>query len=167
MIRILAISGSLRDRSSNTSLLRRLASDPPPGFEVDLYEGVGALPHFNSDIEENAPPDIVLDLRRRLGTADALVICSPEYAHGVPGSLKNALDWLVGGAEMIDKNVVLINLAPWSTYAQASLRETITIMSAHVIADVPIDVKHWADEQVAAAVRSVFAIIGEASQRPG
>src|SRR4051812_26955392 len=93
-IGILAISGSLRARSSNTDVLRALKIVAAPDFSVSLYDGLGELPFFNPDLE-NEPdglPPTVQDLRAQVSKADALVICSPEYAHGVPGALKNALD---------------------------------------------------------------------------
>lgn len=154
---ILAISGSLRAKSSNTALLQKLQTLAP--HEVEIYRGLGDLPHFNPDVEEVAPPALARDLRARVGAADALVISSPEYAHGVPGTLKNALDWLVGGPEMIDKRVVLINAAPWSMHAQASLKETIRTMSANVVADVAIDFKHSPDQEITAALREVLNVI--------
>ncbi len=163
-MRILAISGSLRAKSSTTRLLAKLASMTP---NVDLYDHLADLPHFNPDVEEVAPPPIALDLRARVGAADALVISSPEYAHGVPGCMKNALDWLVGGPEMIDKPVVLINAAPWSSHAQASLKETIRTMSALVIADVDIDVKHLDDSAITSALNSILSRLEtQLSSRP-
>lgn len=97
-MRILAISGSLRARSSNTELLRAAALVANPSWTFDFYDGLGALPHFNPDLdfEGATPPAAVADLRARIAAADALLICSPEYAHGVAGSMKNALDWMVG-----------------------------------------------------------------------
>ena len=93
-MRILAISGSLRSRSTNTELLVALASLAPADVVVELYDGLDRLPHFNPDLEATEP-EAVMDLKRRLASADGLVISSPDYARGVPGSLKNALDWLV------------------------------------------------------------------------
>lgn len=152
---ILAISGSLRAQSSNTALLERLRALAPA--EIEIYDGLADLPHFNPDVEEVAPPPIALELRACVGAADALVISSPEYAHGVPGTLKNALDWLVGGPEMVNKRVVLINAAPWSTHAQASLKETIRTMSANVIADIAIDFKHASEQELTRALRDVLS----------
>src|SRR5271165_5402171 len=93
-MRILAISGSLRSTSSNTAVLRAARTVAPSGVDIIIYEGLGALPHFNPDLDGNKPPQSVLELRYEVGLADALLISSPEYAHGVPGCLKNALDWL-------------------------------------------------------------------------
>jgi chromate reductase len=138
-MKILAIPGSLRAVSSNTSLLRAAAALAPTGMEVVLYGGLGDLPHFNPDIEGAEPP-AVIDLWRRVREADGLLISSPEYAHGVPGAMKNALDWLVGGDEFIRKPVALLNASPRATHAQASLAETITTMSGRIVAEASIAV---------------------------
>ena len=132
-LNILAISGSLRARSSNTSLLRLAASVAPRDVHVELYDGLATLPHFNPDDDLDAPPPPVLELRRRVGLADGLLFCSPEYAHGVPGALKNALDWLVASVERPGKPVASLNASPLSTYAQASLLETLTVMSTRIV----------------------------------
>ena len=94
-IHILAISGSLRAASSNTTVLHALAALAPDGMLITLYDQLDSLPYFNPDLdhEGDTPPASVADLRTQVGRADGLVICSPAYAHGVPGVLKNALDW--------------------------------------------------------------------------
>ncbi|MEA2693712.1 MAG: hypothetical protein QOJ16_3099 [Acidobacteriota bacterium] len=137
-MRILAISGSLRAVSSNTALLRAAATLAPAGVEVALYGGLGDLPHFNPDLED-AEPLSVTDLRDQVRTADGLLISSPEYAHGVPGVLKNALDWLVGGSEIVGKPIALWNAAPRATHAQASLAETLRTMSTRIVPEASID----------------------------
>lgn len=129
---ILAISGSLRRASSNTTLLRAAAVLAQEGVEITLYDGLGDLPHFNPDLEGSEPPS-VLDFRARLQAADGVLISSPEYAHGVPGVLKNALDWVVGSGEFVEKPTALLNASPRSTYAQASLTETLTVMTARLV----------------------------------
>ena len=134
---ILAISGSLRRSSSNTTLLRAAALLAPEGVDIILYEGVGDLPAFNPDIEETGLP-AVRDFQARLKSAVAVLISSPEYAHGVPGSLKNALDWVVGSGELVDKPVALLNASPYSKFAVASLTETLTVMSAKLIPDASV-----------------------------
>jgi len=133
MIRILAISGSLRRSSSNTSLLRAVANLAPKGIEITLYDRLADLPHFNPDLE-GSEPSAVLDFRAQLKRSDGVLISSPEYAHGVPGVLKNALDWVVESGELVDKPAAMLNTSAMATYAQASLKETITVMSGHVIA---------------------------------
>ena len=134
-MRLVAISGSLRARSSNGELLRALARVAAPSIDVAMYEGLAELPHFNPDLDQEGMilPPAVQHLRRTIGGADGLVISSPEYAHGVPGSLKNALDWLVSGPEMVYKPIALLNPSPRSVHAQASLAETLRTMSTTLV----------------------------------
>lgn len=144
-MRILAISGSLRARSSNTELLRAAALVAGPSIEFVFYGGLAGLPHFNPDldVEGSTPPEAVRQLRAQVAEADALLICSPEYAHGVAGSLKNALDWLVSDAEMVGKPVGLLNASARSLVAHAALSETLRTMSTALVPDativVPLD----------------------------
>ncbi|MEU6074767.1 NADPH-dependent FMN reductase [Micromonospora sp. NPDC047074] len=89
---VLAISGSLRDASFNTALIRAAQRLAPPRLTIERYEGLRAIPPFNEDVEAE-PPASVVDLRERIAAADALLVATPEYNYGVPGVLKNALDW--------------------------------------------------------------------------
>ena len=134
-MRLLAISGSLRAQSSNGELVRALTTLAAPAIHVELYAGLADLPAFNPDLDEEGmtPPPAVQTLRRAVADADGLVISSPEYAHGVPGALKNALDWLVSGPEMVYKPVGLLNASPRSVHAQQSLAETLRTMSATLV----------------------------------
>ncbi len=138
-MKILAISGSLRAASLNTSLLRAIARIAPSGIDVVLYRGIGELPLFNPDIESTNPPSVV-NLRNQIIAADALLIASPEYAHGVTGVIKNALDWMVGNESFVHKPVALLNASPRATHAQAALRETLSVMSSWIIDDASITV---------------------------
>lgn len=133
--RILAISGSLRARSSNTELLRAAASIAAPIAEIVLYQGLDTLPYFNPDMDQEGSdlPAPVKKLRAEIEASHGIVISSPEYAHGVPGSLKNALDWLVSGPEMVNKPVGLLNASARSVHAHAALAETLRTMSANVV----------------------------------
>src|SRR4051794_38851662 len=132
-IRILAISGSLRAASSNRAVVEAARLLAPAGVEVAIYGGLGELPHFNPDVEMGELPPAVVALRAAVGNADALLVSSPEYAHGVPGSMKNALDWLVGGPEFVGKPVALVNASPRSVHAQAQLAETVATMSGVLV----------------------------------
>ena len=113
-LRMVAISGSLRLASSNTTVLHALQAIAPASVIVSLYDGLGNLPYFNPDLdgESDTPPPPVGQLRTQIGQADGLLISSPEYAHGVPGVLKNALDWLVSSLEFPRKPVALLNIYP-------------------------------------------------------
>jgi len=153
MIKILAISGSLRSKSSNTTLLLAAAMLAPAGAFFAQYAGLGDLPHFNPDLE-GMEGDAVLEFRRELQESDAVLICSPEYAHGVPGALKNALDWIVGSGELVDKPVALVNASPRSTYAHASLMETITVMSACLVEEACVTLPLWDKSMDALGVSS-------------
>lgn len=152
MFRLLAISGSLRAQSTNTELLRAAALSAPAGVTVILYDGLATLPHFNPDVEDDALPDTVVALRRALAAADAVIISTPEYAHGLPGALKNALDWLVGGPEMVGKRVALWHASTWSTFAPAQLAEILRTMSAAVIEEASVTInlrgRSWEATQI-------------------
>ena len=128
----LAISGSLRAASLNSALLRATARLAPPGIAVQLFQGLGELPLFNPDIEDTDPLSVAI-LRSQIIAADALIIASPEYAHGITGVLKNALDWLVSSEAFVNKPVALFNASPLSVHAHTSLREIVTVMSARVV----------------------------------
>jgi chromate reductase, NAD(P)H dehydrogenase (quinone) len=138
--RVLGISGSLRSASSNSALVSAAAQLAPVGVEVAIYRDLAGIPPFNPDLDTDAAPAAVFELRAALQACDALLISSPEYAHGVPGVLKNALDWVVGSGELIDKPIALINASTRATHAHASLRETLTTMSGRVIGDASITV---------------------------
>ncbi len=128
---VLALSGSLRAASENTRLLRAAAHLAPRGIEVTVYGGLGDLPLFNPDIEFPGPAAVAA-LRNAINAADAVIIASPEYAHGVSGVIKNALDWMVGNESFVNKPVALLNAAPRARHAWLALRETVTMMSARV-----------------------------------
>ncbi len=172
-IRVLAISGSLRARSSNRELLRAAESIGGVAFAFDHLESLDQLPHFNPDldIEGAVPPAAVDALRRTVGAADVLLISSPEYAHGVPGSLKNALDWLVSGPEMVGKPFALLNASGRSHFAHASIAETLRTMSALPVSGgdvvVPIDGRRLtadaivADAELASIIRGALGAIAD------
>ena len=167
-MRILAISGSLRASSSNTALLQTAVALAPPDVEVVLFDRRGDLPHFNPDLDGATAPQAVSVWRSKIRDADGVVFSVPEYAHGVPGVLKNGLDWVVGSGEFVGKPFTLFNASPRSTYAQASLTETLTVMSAKVVPEASVtlqllgravsDSQIVADPAMAAAVRSALEV---------
>ena len=134
-MRVLAISGSLRKGSTNTAALEALARLAPDGVKVLVYRDLARLPPFNpdDDVEDAPKPEPVETLRRLVGASDAIVIAAPEYAHGVPGVLKNALDWLVASDTFAGKSVALINASPRAFHAQAALREILATMAARFV----------------------------------
>lgn len=134
-MRILAISGSLRASSTNTALVRAIVALAPPHMEIIIYDGLADLPHFSPDLDDDNAPPSVKDLRNQLQAADGVLICTPEYAFGVPGSLKNMLDWTVSSGDLWDKPVAAISASPlWSggDKAHASLLLTLKALGANV-----------------------------------
>jgi chromate reductase, NAD(P)H dehydrogenase (quinone) len=132
-MKIVAISGSLRAASHNTAVLVAAQRLAPPDVAIELFDGIGRLPFFNSDLEAENLPEEVATFRKLIGDADGVLISSPEYARGVSGMMKNALDWLVGSHEFPGKPVALINTSPRATHALAALTLTLETMSANLI----------------------------------
>ncbi|WP_420148707.1 NADPH-dependent FMN reductase [Spirosoma sp.] len=130
---ILAISGSLRPTSTNTALLRALADQAPDNVAVTLYNDLDELPHFSPERDHANTSEPVHRLRTLIRHADAVIICTPEYIHGIPGVLKNMLDWLASSGEFVGKSVGVISASPSDTggsRAHASLSYTLSVLTA-------------------------------------
>jgi NAD(P)H-dependent FMN reductase len=170
-LQVLALCGSLRQASINAALLRAAARLAPAGMTIAMYPQLGDLPLFNPDLEA-ADPAPVRHLRERLLVADAVLIASPEYAHGVTGVMKNALDWMVGNESFVNKPVALWNASPMSLHAPASLKEIVSVMSAVIIESASVTVPLRgarldedgivAHPSVAPALRQALAALGVA-----
>lgn len=141
-MRILGISGSLQRKSSNAYLLEVAASSLPAGVTFQLFDGLRDLPLFDPDIEkEGDAPATVTALRRAISESDALLIASPEYGHSLPGSLKNAIDWLIGSGELEGKLVAITAAVPIKERGQRglqALRDTLGAVSARIVGGEPI-----------------------------
>jgi NAD(P)H-dependent FMN reductase len=137
-VRILGISGSVRRLSTNRAVIAAATQLAPSGAEVTTFDGLLPIPAFNPDVRDSEITPAVHALRCAIDLCDAVIISSPEYAHGVPGALKNALDWLVGSGEFIDKPVAVINASSRASYAWASLVETLRTMSATIVEEASI-----------------------------
>jgi chromate reductase, NAD(P)H dehydrogenase (quinone) len=149
-MRVLGISGSLREGSHNTALLRAAGRVAPTGMVLELYDGLESLPHYNQDRDADVPPAEVTELRRLIERADALLISTPEYNGSIPGALKDALDWASrprGDAALLNKPVAVIGAsisdygAMWS---QDQLRRALGIAGARVL-DVELPVGRAAE----------------------
>lgn len=159
-IRILAISGSLRAGSSNNIIVKIVAGMLAPGIEFIVYNGLAAIPAFD-DTESKA----VDDFRKQIREADGIFICTPEYAFGVPGALKNALDWTVSTGDFDKKPVALVTASSVGDKGHASLLHTLTALSAHIAPDAALlisfvraklnDKGEFKDMATAQAVQSV------------
>ena len=131
----LAISGSLRAASTNTLLLQATASLTPPGVTITLYDGLDTLPHFSPERDKDPAPEPVLALRAQLHRADVVLICTPEYIHGMPGVLKNMLDWIASSGEFVNKPVGVMSAGPsdlGGSRAHESLSHTLEVLMAVV-----------------------------------
>jgi len=140
-MKILAVSGSLRAGSHNTQLLRAAAAAAPAGVEVELWEGIGALPLYDQDLDVGEVPAPVRRLRENWAAADAILFATPEYNGSVPGGLKNAVDWASRPrleAPLTNKTVSVIGASPGqfgALWAQADLRKTLGVAGARVVGD--------------------------------
>ena len=131
-MQILALCGSLRARSLNMAILEAAKYAAPAGMEISIFRGIGGLPPFSPDLDYNLP-EVAVAFRRQAAAADALIIACPEYAGGIPGMFKNALDWLVGSEEFDSRPVALLNVSPHAVEAEAALRLVLRTMSAPVV----------------------------------
>lgn len=177
-MRFLGISGSLRRTSTNSMLLRAFARNAPAPLAMGLFDGIGELPIFNPDLENEVHPAV-----ERLGAAvsgaDGLVFACPEYAHGIPGGLKNALDWLVSRFEIPGKPVMVVHASTRSSTSREHLREVLRTMSCrvfggsefeiHLIGKTPEAIAGLLEED--GAVRRIWSTVAEfaafSSEKPG
>jgi chromate reductase, NAD(P)H dehydrogenase (quinone) len=147
-VRILAVSGSLREGSFNTSLLRAALEAAPEGVELELWEGLGELPLYDEDLEDDAP-ESVRRLREDWGAADAILFSTPEYNGSVPGGLKNAVDWAsrpkLEGV-LRNKPVAVVGASTGqfgALWAQQDLKRILGIAGARVIGtEIPVARAH-------------------------
>jgi chromate reductase, NAD(P)H dehydrogenase (quinone) len=144
-MRILAISGSLRRDSHNTRLLRAAAQMLPPGAELELFDGLAAVPPYNEDDDVEPAAEAVQRLRDAIADSDALLVATPEYNASIPGVLKNAIDWAsrpFPDNALRDKPVAVIGASTGlfgAVWAQAELRKSLRHTGAHVLDDeVPV-----------------------------
>lgn len=149
-------------------MLKALLELSGDNIEITEYLELSVLPHFNPD-HEASPPASVIEWRADLQNAQAVIICSPEYAHGVPGVLKNALDWVVGSGEFMHKPVMLINASANSQFAVPQLKETLTVMMANVqtitlslVGKKRDELSMRLDDTVSAELRSVLDLMTKA-----
>jgi chromate reductase, NAD(P)H dehydrogenase (quinone) len=137
--RLLLISGSLREGSTNTAVLRTAELLAGDGIRTTLYGGMAKLPHFNPDDDREGEPvhPAVAELRDHIASADALLLCTPEYAGALPGALKNLLEWTVGDAGSYRKPVAWINASgPAAPTGGADAHDSLRKVLGYVHADI-------------------------------
>jgi chromate reductase len=150
-MKILGISGSLRRGSHNTSLLRAAAQSLPSGVELELYDGLADLPHYDADLDVEPVPEPVARLREAIAEADAVLISTPEFNGSIPGALKNALDWAsrpFPDSALKGKPVAVVGASTGlfgAAWAQAEVRKVLGIIGADTITEeLPVGQAHTA-----------------------
>lgn len=133
--KVLAISGSTRQQSVNRLFINAVAQLAMDHFTVELFNSIADLPHFNPDNDTLEAPAAVASFREKIKNADGVFICSPEYAMGVPGTLKNALDWTVGTSDFSNKPGALITASLSGLKAHESLLGTLRVIEARIADD--------------------------------
>ena len=130
--KIQAICGSTRARSTNLDLIRSMQTLATDFFDIVVLDGLSEVPHFNPDLDTADPPKAVTTFRKQLREADGILICTPEYAMGVPGTLKNAIDWTVSSCEFSQKPTALVTASSMGQKGHAALLETLKIIEADI-----------------------------------
>jgi chromate reductase, NAD(P)H dehydrogenase (quinone) len=148
-MRILGVSGSLRESSFNTSLLRAAAEAAPDGVELELWDGIGELPLYDEELDGDDAPDSVRRLRKAWAEADAILFATPEYNGSVPGGLKNAIDWASRPkleAVLRNKTVAVAGASTGqfgALWAQQDLKRILGIAGARVVGtEIPVGRAH-------------------------
>ncbi|GLT10000.1 FMN reductase [Sulfitobacter porphyrae] len=134
-MKFLALSGSARNLSTNTAMLRAVAVAARPDHEVCVFDRIADLPVFSPDLEGDPLPEAVRDFVAQIGGCDGLILASPEYVRAIPGGLKNALDWLVSRDEIINKPIVLMHASHRGEDVLAQLRLVLATVSTRFCAD--------------------------------
>lgn len=161
---LLAINGSTRAASTNLNLLHAIQEMAAGQFAITIYDGLMQLPHFNPDDDVEPANEHVAAFRRRLREADGILICTPEYAMGVPGTLKNAIDWTVSSCEFSHKTTALITASSVGAKGHASLLETLKIIEAGITDDTQLLIPH-AKTKISAAGKITDASTAAAVQK--
>ncbi len=128
--KVLAISGSTRQNSTNHRLIKAIIELSAASLDITVFDGIGNLPQFNPDDDGDNVATEVADFRQQLNNAEGVIICTPEYAHGVPGALKNAIDWTVSSSSFPHKPTMLITASTGGFYGHKALMETLKAIEA-------------------------------------
>lgn len=130
--KVFAICGSIRTQSANLSIIQYVADITSKEIDVEIYNGLAVLPHFNPEIDKERAPEIVEELRSKIKNADGVIICTPEYVFSLPGSLKNAIEWCVSTTVFSEKPVALITASASGVKAHESLQLVMKTIYADV-----------------------------------
>lgn len=128
--KVLAISGSTRQHSTNDNLIQAISDLSAETLDVTVFKGIGNLPQFNPDDDKDDVAEVVTEFRNLLNEAEGIIISTPEYGHGVPGTLKNAIDWTISSSNFPHKPTMLITASTDGKYGHAALLETLKVIEA-------------------------------------
>lgn len=132
MLKILAISGSLRQQSTNTQLLKYLQKQFSSQARISIFNQLADIPHFSPDLDIDPLPKSVIALRKQISQADAVIFCTPEYVFSLPGVLKNAIEWTVSTTVFSEKPTAIITASTEGTKAHEALNLIIRTIYADV-----------------------------------
>jgi NAD(P)H-dependent FMN reductase len=138
MKKVISVSGSASENSSNTALLERIAEDFATSYQFRLYDELRNLPLFTPKKLKSGVPNQVIELKKYMTESDAVIIATPEYLHNIPAVLKNALEWMTESGELADKTVLPITFTPApprGEYAMRSLLQSLKASKAKVVAE--------------------------------
>ncbi len=161
-VKIVAVSGSLQAKSANRTLLDAAMAAVPEGVTMERFDGLGALPHFNPDLEAAGPIAAVAAWRAALAGSDAVLIASPEYGHSLPGVLKNGIDWVIGSGELERKIVAITAAVPHPDRGRkglAALADTLRAVRATIVGGEPIARGPEAEARITALVAELIAAV--------
>src|SRR5512135_1436352 len=145
-IRVAGIAGSLREGSLNKGLLRAAVELAPAGMEISIYTRLGDIPPYNDDVFQQGDPEPVADMKAFIGSADAILISTPEYNYGVPGVLKNTIDWASrpsGKCVLNRKPAAIMGCSPGlggTIRAQHALRQSFVFTETYVMSQPEIKI---------------------------
>lgn len=163
----MAVCGSLQAASGNQRLLERARELAPRGAVVEAFDDLGRLPHFNPDLLATIEPSVAA-WRNAIAQSDALLIACPEYGHSLPGALKNAIDWVIGSAELEGKVVGTTASTPHASrglLGLQALHTTLAAVSAQVVGGAPIVRGPEADQQIRALLDALLLKVHQQRSR--
>jgi chromate reductase, NAD(P)H dehydrogenase (quinone) len=140
--KIIALNGSTRKISTNANLIQAIINLTSDRFKIDVYSELTELPHFNPDLDNENPPEKIKQWRETLRKYDGILICTPEYAMGVPGTLKNAIDWTVSSMEFSKKPTALITASSLGLKGHDSLLETLKVIEAKITGETQLVISY-------------------------
>jgi chromate reductase, NAD(P)H dehydrogenase (quinone) len=129
--KVLAISGSLKENSSNSNILKTISSWADTKFDVEMVTDLAQLPHFSPDLDNHQPPLIVANLRQKIASSDGVIFCTPEYVFSIPSALKNLIEWCVSTVIFTDKPTVIITASASGTKAHEQMQVLMQTLGAN------------------------------------